>query len=413
MKIAIIGTGISGMAAAYLLNPHHEITVYEKNAYVGGHSRTIELPLKEGKLPVDTGFIVFNDRNYPHLMGLFKELHVPYEKSDMSFGVSINQGYLEYGSKHMTGFSNLRRLRYWGMLKDILVFNRKALAYLERHETLSLKECLDELNMGEWFRDYYLLAMGAAIWSCPIQTIMSFPAKTFLRFFHNHGLLTLNQHPQWYTVTGGSKAYIQKLTASFSEKIHLNAGVYKVVKTKEAVDVYTPQGIKQHDQVIFACHANEALSLIQEPTDDEQKILAAFSYQKNQIVVHQDDSFMPRNQKCWSSWVYLSETKKDEKQVVSLSYWMNSLQHFKTEKPVLVTLNPGRMPQQDLILDQHAFSHPIFDQQAILAQERIPTIQGKRGFWFCGAYQRYGFHEDGLLSAVQVAKGLGQSPKWC
>ena len=408
MKIAIIGTGISGLGAAYLLHPHHDITVFEKNAYIGGHSRTIEVPTGDTKTPVDTGFIVFNNWNYPNLLGLFKELDVPYQKSDMSFGVSIENGWLEYGSSGMFAQKkNLFRPAYWGMLANIIRFNKEAPAYIEKDAYISLQECLDQLNMGEWFRRYYLLAMGAAIWSCPIETIMKFPAKTFLRFFKNHGLLSVNNRPQWYTVTGGSREYVSRLTETFKNKIRLNSGVQNV---KKQDDTWSVDG-EVFDQVIFACHADEALKIL-EDTSDIENVIGEFDYQDNQIIVHSDTSFMPQERKCWASWIYLSEGREDKKQVVSLSYWMNNLQGLDPAYPIIVTLNPGRRPQEDLILDEHTFSHPIFDLKAIKAQEKISDIQGQNGLWFCGAYQRYGFHEDGLLSAVNVVKKMGVEIPW-
>ncbi len=415
MKIGIIGAGISGMGAAYLLSSHHDVTLFEKNDYIGGHSRTIEVTINTQTTPVDTGFIVFNDWNYPNLFGLFNELKVPYEKSDMSFGVSIHNGWLEYASGGLFAQkSNFFRRKYWGMLFDIIRFNRQAPKYIEHDSTISLGQCLDELNMGEWFRNYYLLAMGAAIWSCPIDTIMQFPAKTFLRFFKNHGLLNLIKRPQWYSVKCGSREYVKRLIQTLDGKVAKKSPVIKVSRLDDnKIIVETKGGEKQiFDHVIMACHADEALQLIDKPTKDETDILGAFKYQDNKIVVHGDKSFMPQRKKCWASWVYLSEKKKDDNPSVSLSYWMNNLQPLTTDEDVIVTLNPGRLPQENMIMDEHVFSHPIFDKGAILAQDRIQEIQGKNGLWFCGAYQRYGFHEDGLLSAVNVAKSFGVKIPW-
>lgn len=413
-KIAIIGTGISGNGAAYLLNKTHDITIYEKNAYIGGHSRTIEVPTGKTKAPVDTGFIVFNNWNYPNLLGLFKELDVPYQKSDMSFGVSIHDGWLEYGSSGMFAQKrNWVRLQYYGMLADILRFNKQALKYIERDANITLEECLDQLNMGDWFRRYYLLAMGAAIWSCPIETILKYPARTFLQFFKNHGLLSIKNRPQWYTVTGGSREYVSRLTASLKDKIKLNCGAKKIRHDGSKIIVEDDKGSKEtYDEVIFACHADEALAMIENPSDDINQVIGAFDYQDNQIITHSDTSFMPKERKCWASWIYLSEGKEDKKQSVALSYWMNNLQGLDHNYPLLVTLNPDRHPDEDKILDEHTFSHPIFDLKAIKAQEKIPSIQGKNNMWFCGAYQRYGFHEDGLLSAVNVAKAMGVTIPW-
>jgi uncharacterized protein len=413
MKIAIIGTGISGLGAAYLLAQHHDVQIYEKNAYIGGHSRTIEINDQGKSIPVDTGFIVFNNWNYPNLLGLFKELDVPYVNSDMSFGVSIDKGWLEYSSGDLTALRNLVRPQYWGMLRDILRFNKEAHAYIEKDADISLGQCLDELKMGEWFRQYYLLAMGAAIWSCPVDTIMDFPARTFLRFFKNHGLLSVKNRPQWYTVQGGSREYVQRLTPKLHSNIRLNCGVQIVRKQGDKIEVLDSNGHTEiYDQIIFACHADEALKMIEQPTALVQDIIGSFSYQDNTIIVHSDVSFMPERKKCWASWVYLSDDREDHNTQVSLSYWMNNLQPLQTETPVLVTLNPGRRPQENLIYDEHVFAHPVFDQRAINAQTRLSEIQGIDGFWFCGAYQRYGFHEDGLLSAVNIAKAMGVRIPW-
>jgi len=414
MKIAVIGTGISGLGAAYLLHDNHDIVVYEKNDYVGGHSRTIDIPVENGTLPVDTGFIVFNDWNYPNLLGLFNQINVPYQKSDMSFGVSINNGWLEYGSGGLFAQrKNLLRPQYWRMLLDVFKFNKQALAYINQDPSISLGDCLEKLKMGAWFKQYYILAMGAAIWSCPVETIMKFPAQTFLRFFKNHGLLSINDRPQWYTVTGGSREYKKRLIAPFEEHILLKNGATKVVQKSKQIEVTDSYGATRlFDHVIFACHADEALQMIETPTADEAAILSNFQYQQNQIIVHTDTSFMPQHQQCWSSWVYLSEQKQDKGNGVSLSYWMNNLQSLDTKIPVIITLNPARRPKENLILDEHSFSHPIFDYNAIVSQDKFDRIQGKRNYWFCGAYQRYGFHEDGLLSAVNVVKLLGGSIPW-
>jgi uncharacterized protein len=414
MRIAIIGTGISGLGAAYLLHHNHDLVIFEKNTYVGGHSRTIDVPIEKDSLPVDTGFIVFNDWNYPNLLGLFDQIDVPYQKSDMSFGVSIDNGWLEYSSGGLFAQSkNFIRPQYWRMLFDVFKFNKQALAYINKDPAISLGDCLNQLNMGEWFKRYYILAMGAAIWSCPVETIMKFPAQTFLRFFKNHGLLSINNRPQWYTVTGGSREYKRRLIEPFKDKILLNNGAAKVAHAHDQVIVTDDNGVtREFDHVIFACHANQALKMIDQPTTDEKSILANFQYQRNQIIVHSDISFMPQHQQCWASWVYLSEQQEDNNQGVSLSYWMNNLQSLDTKNPIIITLNPARRPKEALIIDEHYFSHPIFDYKAIVSQAEMHTIQGKRNLWFCGAYQRYGFHEDGLLSAVNVVKALGGTIPW-
>ena len=416
-NIAIIGTGISGLGAAYLLNPHHAITVYEKNATLGGHSRTMEVKTDDGIVPVDTGFIVYNEKNYPHLTGLFNHLNVPTQDSEMSFGVSIDNHWLEYGTQlahHIVAQKrNLLRPSFWGMMRDILKFNKHAEAYITDPRDLSLGECLDELKMGAWFRNYYLLAMGAAIWSTPATKMSDFPARTFLQFFKNHGLLTLLDHPQWRTIEGGSREYVRRISADFTENIKLKCGAKKVRRTKAAIEVEDEHGeTRTYDEVVFACHSDQALRMLDAPTDNEQQILGNIHYQPNTGVLHRDYSFMPKRKGAWSSWVYLSETRKDTSNNVSLSYWMNNLQPLKTKQDIIVTLNPHRAPDPDLTYDTHVFHHPVFDGPAIAAQKRIPEIQGVDRIWYCGAWQRYGFHEDGLLSAVMVAEKMGITPPW-
>lgn len=413
MKIAIIGTGISGLGAAYLLQNHHDITLFEKNTYIGGHSRTKKINVHGQDVAVDTGFIVFNNWNYPNLLGLFKELKVPYVKSNMSFGVSVDKGWLEYSSNDLFALRNLVRPAYWRMLRDITKFNKQALAYIEKDPAITLGQCLQELKMGAWFKDYYLLAMGAAIWSCPLETIMAFPARTFLRFFKNHGLLSINNRPQWYTVEGGSQEYVKRLTESFRNKININCAATKVAQHNGSWEITDSNGRADiYDQVIFACHADEAIKICDDLSAEQQDVIGAFSYQENTVILHSDQSFMPKNKKTWASWIYLSEKKQDKNPAVALSYWMNNLQPLNTDTPVIVTLNPERRPTQEMIYDEHIFSHPVFDLKAIQAQERIQALQGDKGLWFCGAYQRYGFHEDGLLSAVNIAKKMGVSIPW-
>lgn len=413
MKIAIIGSGISGLGAAYLLHGHHDITVYEKNPTVGGHSRT----LKVDGTAVDTGFIVFNYQNYPLLTGLFKHLQVPVQKSDMSFAASIANGWLEYSTASPAGLfgqpSNLIRPAYWKMLADILLFFRKSPRFLERGQSITLGECIKELQLGEWFTRYFLLAMGGAIWSCPLEKMLQFPASTFIRFFQNHGLLTIADQPQWYTVTGGSEQYVSRLTAGFRDKIRTDCAVVKVTRSENSISVEDSQGkTSTFDHVIFACHADQALRMLAQPSADETRLLGAFQYQANRAILHGDSSFMPNRRRCWASWVYRVEQRVDTLPAISLTYWMNQLQSLTPEKPLFVTLNPGRMPDPQLTHDDHWFEHPVFDAAAIGAQAELHKLQGQQNSWFCGAYHRYGFHEDGLASAVEVARQLGADVPW-
>jgi len=415
MKVAIIGSGISGLGSAYALHhAGHDITLYEKNDYLGGHSRTIEISDDDNEnIPVDTGFIVFNYRNYPHLTALFEHLGVAVEKSDMSFGVDINNGWLQYSSKNIfRRIQNLVRLQYWKMLLDIMKFNKNAHKYLDKNTEITIRQCLDELKMGKWFQDYYLQAMGAAIWSCPLNKIEQFPAKTFIRFFKNHGLLTINDQPQWYTVSGGSREYIKKIIKDFQSNVKLSSSVVSVKCQNSKVIVETHNSEEIFDQVIFACHADQAIEMINSPTAEQKSILKSFSYQDNKVVVHRDLNFMPSDHSCWASWVYLTKNKEDKNDIVSLSYWMNNLQNLSTKKDVIITLNPEEMPKENLIEDVHYFDHPVFNHTAIEAQERISDIQGQNNLWFVGAYQRYGFHEDGILSAVNVLKKMNINIPW-
>lgn len=416
-KIAIIGTGISGLGAASLLYPYHDITVYEKNNYIGGHSRTFEVETLNGIIPVDTGFIVFNKHNYPLLTRLFEYLKVPIIESNMSFGASIDNGWLEYSTQSLDSFfaqkKNFFRPAFWGMIIDILKFNAKAKIYLSKDPHFTLGDCLNDLKMGNWFQQYFLLAMGGAIWSSPLQEILKFPACTFIRFFDNHGLLTTHNQPQWYTVEGGSQEYVSRLSTPFKDSIHLNRGVRKVRRKEGKVTVEDVHGHTQsYDEVVFACHADQTLSMIADPSPIETKILSAFDYQVNRIVLHGDTSFMPRCPKAWASWTYLSENRKDKNLKVSLSYWMNNLQSLHTDQTLIITLNPGREPDPSLIYNDYIFEHPVFNAAAINNQNRIEEIQGRKCFWFCGAYQRYGFHEDGLNSAVSLAQRMGITPPW-
>jgi predicted NAD/FAD-binding protein len=413
MKIAIIGSGISGLGAAYLLNEAgYDISIFEKNDYIGGHSRTIEVVENNKKIPVDTGFIVFNYRNYPLLTGLFNHLKIPVQKSNMSFGVSINNGEIEYGTQKLSNIFaqkiNLIKPSFWRMIFDIIRFNKNATKYIDSN--LSMGELLKKMRLGAWFRDYYLIAMGAAIWSTPAEKMLEFPARSFLRFFQNHGLLTVTEQPQWYTVSGGSREYVKIITAKFADKIRLNNGVKKVIRSQNKITIIDDKNNEEiFDKVIFACHSDQALSMLEAPTEDELKIIGSFKYQPNKVVLHCDENFMPKNKNCWSSWVYLNDKNSNK---ISLSYWMNNLQNLSSEKPIIVTLNPSKMPEASKIYNMHIFEHPVFDEAAIDAQSKIENIQGENNTYFCGAYTRYGFHEDGFMSGVKVAEKIGAKIPW-
>ncbi len=420
-KIAVIGTGISGLGAAYLLSQRHTVTLYESQSTPGGHARSVTTDVGQGPLVVDTGFIVFNRRNYPLLSGLFDHLQVPVAKSDMSFGVSVDHGWLEYGTRRpyhlFSQLENATRPEYWRMLRDIFRFNRLAPRYLEASLEISLGHALDEMDMGPWFRHYYLLAMGGAIWSLPLTQVYAFPARPFIQFFKNHGLLTVLDHPQWHTVRGGSQVYVRTLLDAFPHTLKLSTAVTSVRRTGAGVEIIDERGGQaEYDHVVLACHSDQALRLMDAPTPDEARILGAIRYQPNVMILHTDTSFMPQRKAAWSSWNYLSEHRArstyEGQQAVCLSYWMNNLQPLPTKTPILVTLNPSRRPAPETILDQHQFAHPVFTREALMAQEDMNMIQGRDRLWFAGAWQGYGFHEDGLKSAVDLARRFGVTPPW-
>lgn len=415
-RIAVIGTGISGLGAAYLLNPAYDITVYEKADRIGGHSRTVDVRRGRHTIPVDTGFIVFNERNYPHLTALFDHLGVPTHESDMSFSATIRRGWLEWGAKDLNAVfgqrRNLMRPAFHGMVRDVMAFNAGALRRAEEEPHLTLGELVRALGLGAWFRDYYLLPMGGAIWSCPPRQMLDFPAATFTRFFDNHGLLSVDGQPQWRTVTGGARAYVERLTQPFVDKIRVGVGGTMIRRESGHVFVTDARGrTEAFDHVVLACHGDEALALLADPTSDEASVLGAFKYQKNIAVLHSDPRLMPRRRACWASWVYSADEAGAEP-AISVTYWMNSLQKLDKRVPVFVTLNPVREIRADRVHDRHVFHHPVFDAEAIAAQGRLHRIQGDRNTWFCGAHWRHGFHEDGLWSAVEVARGLGVAPPW-
>jgi uncharacterized protein len=401
-KIAIVGAGITGLSAAFLLQDAHDVTLFEKEPRLGGHARTLHIE----KTPIDTGFIVYNDVNYPNLRGLFRHLGVDIDKTDMSFGVKYKDE-LDYSPSSLRGLflspKNLLKPAYWGMLLGILKFFRHAKSVLTRDDNPSLQEFLDELKLSDWCINRFVLPMGAAIWSVPLSQMKAFPAKTFVRFFENHGLLAPSGQHQWFTVRGGSISYIEKLRA----KLHCTIIMEGVTKVETIGDMYKI-GDHDFDQVIFATHADTTLSLFR-ANDAEKRVLDAFSFQDNQVVLHSDNSFMPRDKNAWASWIYAQEA---ESEGLSVTYHMNLLQNLPPNPEYFITLNPKRAIDPKTIHDVNHFSHPVFDEAAIEAQGMLHDIQGKRGLYFCGAWTRYGFHEDGILSAVKVARLFGVTPPW-
>lgn len=408
-RVAVIGAGISGLAAAYLLAPRHFVTLYEAAPQIGGHARTV-LAGCNGDQPVDTGFIVFNYANYPHLTRMFHDLDVPVIKSNMSFGASINDGQVEYGLRDLRALvaqpSNLLRPGFGRMIRDIVRFNTKAEG-LAMTETTTIGELMDELRLGPWFRDYYLMPLCGAIWSTPPNEIRKFPAQPLLQFFRNHALLTNSGNHQWWTVDGGSVEYLRRLER------HLR-GCGVVIRTKTAIksvlrdgaqaQIFTDGNVQSSfDQVIFACHSDQTLQLLAQPTPQERSALSAIKFQDNQMVLHRDATQMPRRKAAWSSWVYKSDSLTAAPSI-GVTYWMNKLQNIPESDPLFVSLNPSRPVPDALIYDTNTFRHPVFDVAALAAQRRLSAMQGHNNTWFAGAYTRHGFHEDGFASAVRIAR---------
>ena len=418
MKIAIIGSGISGNVASYLLAPHHDITVYEKRDRTGGHSATkyVDYHGDGQKTAVDTGFIVYNELNYPGLTGLFSELGVDTTATDMSFAFSADNGGFEWSGQTLaTVFaqkSNILKPKFWRMLRDIFKFNKYAASDYEADNVgdLSLGQWLARYSFSTVFKDRYLLPMGAAIWSTPVEQILDFPAANFLQFFYNHRLINADR-PQWRSVLGGSQQYVNKLTQRFETNIRLNNPVTRVERTANGVAVTTADDRQVYDQVIFATHSDQALAVLHDADETEHSVLSGVRYLPNQVYLHRDRRLMPRRQNTWSAWNYITDTSPksgESAPIMTVSYWMNRLQNIDPSTPLFVTLNPPVPPAEELTFGHYEYDHPQYDHAALQAQKDLPKIQGKRGVWFCGAWTGYGFHEDGLQSALRVCRGIAQ-----
>lgn len=408
-RIAIIGGGISGLAAAYLLAPHHTVTLFESAPRLGGHARTV-MAGRHGDQPVDTGFIVFNYANYPHLTRMFRDLDVPVAKSDMSFGASINGGRIEYGLRDLRALSaqrrNLLRPGFARMVRDILRFNSKAEA-LADDDSATIGELMQDLRLGEWFQRYYLMPLCGAIWSTPPAEIRSFPARALVQFFRNHALLSPSGQHQWWTVDGGSVEYVRRLEYHLRSRgvaIRTSTPVQSVTRDGRQSLVHSTAGPHApFDQVIFACHSDQALRLLAQPTPEERAALSAVRFQDNEMILHRDTSQMPRLKVVWSSWVYKADTTRPEP-AIGVTYWMNRLQNIPETDPLFVSLNPSEPVPDHMIYDQKTFRHPVFDAPALAAQRQLTEMQGQNNTWFAGAYTRHGFHEDGFASAARIAR---------
>jgi hypothetical protein len=414
LKIAVIGQGIAGMSAAWLLSQGHRVTVYEAERRFGGHSLTVDAPSAAGSTPVDMGFIVYNEANYPNLTALFHHLEVPTAFTDMSFGVSLDDGDLEYASTDLfTLFAqrrNLLRPRFWSMLSDVVRFSRQAPSHacaLDASMT-SLGEYLGAAGYGQPFQDDHILPQAAAIWSASVEAVRELPAAAFIRFFENHGLLKILDKPLWRTVVGGSRQYVSRLTASVRAGARLGCAATRIERTAGGVLVRDESGhVERYDQVVLACHADQGLRLLAQPTPAQEAIVGAFSYTRNVAVLHSDPSFMPKRRKAWSSWNYLGDSAPDGRRRLCVTYWMNLLQDLPHETPLFVTLNPVRDVDPTRIIRTEEFDHPLFDAAALKAQKKLWSVQGEDGIWWCGAYAGAGFHEDGLQSGLAVAEALG------
>ncbi|RBP79463.1 FAD-dependent oxidoreductase [Marinomonas rhizomae] len=415
MKIAIIGSGISGLTSAYLLQQQHDVTVFESAERIGGHTATVQVEEAGSTRAIDTGFIVFNDWTYPNFIRLMDELGVKSKATEMSFSVSCQRTGLEYGGNNLnTLFAqrrNLLNVSFIGMLKDILRFNKEAIQDLESNqlkEGVTLGEYLKEKGYGSRFASHYLIPMGSAIWSSTLDEMMEFPLVFFVRFFKNHGLLSVNDRPQWRVIEGGSSAYLKPLVETFEDRIQLGANIAKVHRSEENVVIHFADGSTQvFDQVVFACHSDEALALLADSSPDEQAILGAIPYRNNEVMLHTDIELLPKKKLAWSSWNY--HLGEDRTKPATLSYNMNILQHFSSDTTYVVTLNQTDMIAEDKIVGRFQYSHPTFTLEGIKAQDRWSEINGVNKTWFCGAYWRNGFHEDGCWSGVRVANGLGIS----
>ena len=417
MKIAIIGSGISGLSSALLLSQKHNITLFESNNRFGGHANTVEIMHKENVIPVDTGFIVYNKLNYPNLVSFFDFLKVETIDSDMSFAVSARDGQLEYSGSMKGIFAqkkNFFNLKFYKMLKDIIIFFIFGYRYaFQFKENESLGEYVKRCNFSKEFINDHLIPMSSAIWSCPEKEILNFPAKTLLTFFKNHQLINFIFRPKWRTVKGGSKQYvnkvIEKLSSDAKSRLILNSKIKSVYCKNDKIEINFEESTEIFDKVIMATHPDQTIKLIKNLDEQSTDILRKFKYQKNIVYLHSDSSLMPKNKKTWSSWNYIS-SKREEKS--SVTYWMNLLQKINNSLNVFVSLNPYITPIKSLTYKKIIYEHPIFNTQTNEAQKKMTEIQGKNNIFYAGAWLRYGFHEDGIMSAVNISSLLNIEIPW-
>ena len=410
MKIAVVGSGISGLSAAHYLSKKHHVDIFEKDDHFGGHSHTLDLKIGTKKIAVDIGFIVFNFKTYPNLIKFFEENKIEIEKSDMSFAVSVKDTAFEYCGRGLNGIfsnrSNLINFKFLRMFFDIIKFYKKCDNFTEFNEEIILGDYLKKEKLSKEFIDYHLIPMVSAIWSMPPHEATQMPLKFFIKFFQNHGLFKIKNRPQWYTVKNRSRTYVENILSKISGEHFKNYPVKKIKSKTNGVDLYYggESEFFDYDKVILATHADEALSIIESPSEEEKKILSNFSYKKNIAYIHTDESIMPKNPKVWSSWN--SSIKKDEIEKNSITYWLNLLQNLKCEENIFLTLNPYFEIDQSKIIKKVTFTHPYFDQSALNYQSQLINLQNKRNILFCGSYFGYGFHEDGIKSSIEMLKTL-------
>lgn len=411
MKIAIIGAGIAGNTLAYHLNKHHDITVFEAGSHIGGHTHTHDIEYGGKAYAVDTGFIVFNDKTYPHLLALLEELNVAWQPSEMSFSVHCEKTGLEYNGTNLNALfaqrRNLFKPKFYGMIQDILRFNQQSLELLADGEEMQLGTYLSKNGYSQMFIDYYIIPMGSAIWSTDAAQMLRFPARFFVRFFHNHGMLTVNNRPQWRVIQGGSASYLDKLTASFAHKIRLNSPVESVRRLKKTVRIKCKHAEEEtFDWVFFACHSNQALAMLSDATQSEKDVLGAIPYQQNEVVLHTDRFMLPKRKLAWAAWNYHVTEQPLNK--VAVTYNMNILQGLSLPHadadPILVTLNHTTNINPAKIIKRLSYDHPLYTTAGTLAQARHAEISGQNRTGYAGAYWRNGFHEDGVVSALEALK---------
>jgi len=410
MKIAVVGSGISGLSAAYYLSKKFKVDLFEQDNHFGGHSYTYEIKNNNKKILVDLGFIVFNELSYPNLLNFFKELDVPYEKSDMSFAVSVQNTGIEYGGRGLKALFanklNIINFNFIKMIKEIISFYKTAPSLLNNEiENETLGGYLEKINSSKYFTNFHIIPMVSAIWSMPFSKVKDMPLKLFLNFFINHGLFRLKNRPQWYTVSNRSKTYVNKVLKKISGEYFKNYKVDRISRSAHNVRITIGNEYLDYDHVVLASHADQSLKMLDNPTPDEKRILGEFKYVSNIAILHTDEQLMPRKKLAWSSWNSIS---KENLSKTCVTYWLNNLQNLKCKENYFLTLNPVQDIEKNKVISKVNFTHPYFNSQTAKLQKELHSLQGKKRTWFCGSYFGYGFHEDGLKSSIEMMKYFNQ-----